>query len=412
MRLPGDGANRAGVAADDYPPPLAGIRIADFTSIAAGPYGSSLLGDLGADVIAVEPPGGEPFRSIDNIFGEGESAYHFGINRSKRSLALDLTRPESAEVVRRLIASADVCMVGFRGPAVEKLGLTYEHLSDVNPRLIYLSLTAFGEDGPRSGDPGMDIIAQALSGVMGMTGEPGRPPVKVGPPIADFVASFLLGFAICAALRARDRDGVGQRIKLNLLDGQVATLGNYITPYLRNRVPLRPMGGGHPQIVPYQVFAASDGYMIVACLNDRFWPKLCEAVGRPDLLADQRFATNTSRVEHREVLVPVFEELFAARPRAEWLKPLRDAGVPCSEVHHLEQAIEEPQVVHNRMIRELEHPRHGAYGVVDNPIRFERTPARVDRPVADLGEHNDEVLGELDFTAAEIEGLRSTGALR
>jgi succinate--hydroxymethylglutarate CoA-transferase len=391
-------------------PPLAGIRVVDFTQIAAGPFCSSLLGDLGADVIKVEPPAGEPFRRIDNVFGPSESAYFYAINRSKRSLALDLTTESGREVSDRLIQSADVCMVGFRPAAVEKLGLSWERLGELNPRLVYCSVTAFGETGPLADRPGMDIIAQALSGVMGLTGEPDRPPVKVGPPVADFVVSFLAGFAICAALRARDRDGIGQKLELNLLDGQVAIVSNYITPYLKTRIPIRPVGGGHPQIVPYQVFETPTGYMIVACLNDRFWAPLCKAIEREDLVDDERFATNVMRVRNRDALIPQLENLFRSEPAAIWLERLERQGVPCSPVHRLEDALEDPQVVHNELLVELDHPRLGPYTVVRTPMTFSRTPARISRPVADLGSDTHDVLTELGYSADEITALEDEHA--
>jgi crotonobetainyl-CoA:carnitine CoA-transferase CaiB-like acyl-CoA transferase len=391
--------------------PLDGIRVVDFTQIAAGPYCSSLLGDLGADVVGIEPPGGEPFRSIDEVFGDRASAYYFGVNRSKRSMTLDLKHPSAPDLIDRLIAGADVCMVGFRMDAVRRLRLDYPRLSVLNPRLIYCSVTAFGETGPRSELPGMDILAQALSGVMGLTGEPGRPPVKVGPPIADFVVSFLAGFAILAALRARDRDGIGQKVSLNLLDGQLATLANYVTPYLKTRQPIRPVGGGHPQLVPYQVFEAADGYFIVACLNDRFWPPLCRAIGRQDLLDDPELRTNVGRVRNRERLVADLAALFATAPAATWVDVLEQGGVPCSEVHRLEDALEDPQIVHNGMVVELEHPRYGRYSVVDNPMRLERTPAVVRRRASDIGEHTVEVLGELGYSAEEVHELQERGVV-
>lgn len=392
-------------------PPLAGIRVVDYTQIAAGPFCSSLLGDLGADVIKVEPREGEPFRRIDNVFGPSESAYFYAINRSKRSITVDLRTAAGREVSDRLLQTADVCMVGFRPDTVERLGLGWERARVLNPRLVYCSLTAFGETGPLADRPGMDIIAQALSGVMGLTGEPDRPPVKVGPPVADFVVSFLAGFAICAALRARDRDGVGQKISLNLLDGQIATVANYVTPYLKTLEPIRPVGGGHPQIVPYQVFKTADSYMIVACLNDRFWQPLCEAIDRPDLLEDERFSTNVLRVVNRRELLPDLERLFASEPTRVWTERLVAGGVPCSPVHRLEDALADPQVVHNGMVVELEHERFGRYSVVRAPMTFSGTPAAITSPVPDLGSDTREVLAELGYDSQLIDELEDAGVV-
>lgn len=392
-------------------PPLAGLRVVDFSQVAAGPYATSLLGDLGADVVKVEGGNGDPFRQTDEIFGEGESGYFYGINRSKRCVTLDLHHPRKQEVLEKLVLWADVVIVGFRPDAVSRLGLDYNVLGEINPRVIYCSLTAFGEDGPRASEPGMDILAQALSGVMGTTGEPGRPPVKVGPPIADFVCSYLLGFAVCAALVARERDGVGQKISVNLLDGQLASMANYITPFLRNRIPIRPVGGGHPQLVPYQVFQTQGGYIVVACLSDKFWPPLVSALDMPALGDEQRFSTNAGRVGAREEIVGALQEKLLTRPADYWLQRLTERGVPCGPVHRLEDALEDPQVIHNKMISELKHPVYGKYGVVNNPMHFERTPTVPFGYAPSMGEHNREVLTELGFKSDEIADLANDGVL-
>ncbi|MBI4189382.1 MAG: CoA transferase [Betaproteobacteria bacterium] len=390
---------------------LAGIRVIDLSQVAAGPYGTSLMGDLGADVLRVEQPQGEPFRSIDNIFGPGESAYYYGVNHSKRCIAIDLASDAGQQVFKRLIETADVFVVAFRPSATRKLGLTYERLSEINPRLIYCSITAFGETGPLAEEPGMDILAQALSGIMALTGEPDRPPVKVGPPIADFVVSYLLGFAVCAALRARDRDGIGQKIELNLLDGLLASVANYATPYMATRKPIRRIGGGHPQIVPYQVFAVADGFIVLACVNDRFWPAVCEALGSAELAANPSYRTNPDRVGHREELVGVIEKILIQHPRTYWIERLKKAGVPCSAVNELEDALTDPQVVHNRMTVELDHPKIGRHTIVNNPIKMSRTMPQITGPGPGLGEHTKEILRELGYSDVDIAALLAKGAV-
>ncbi|MBT2597872.1 CaiB/BaiF CoA-transferase family protein [Arthrobacter sp. ISL-72] len=392
--------------------PLSGVKIVDLSQIGAGPYGTSMLGDLGADVIKVEPLQGDSFRYVDNAYAPGESAYFYGVNRSKRSIALNLKDPAGYEVLMRLIREADVFVVAFRPDAVERMGIDYATLSKVNPRMVYASITAFGEEGPRSHQPGMDILAQALSGMMGVTGEVGGGPVKVGVPIADFVGSFFLGFGVCAALRQRDQTGQGDKISINLLDGQVAAFANYITAYDKTRVAFRPQGGGHPQLVPYQPFLGSDDkYFILACLNDRFWIELVPFLAEFDDFSDPRFATNTDRIAHREELCGRLQDLFSTQPADFWLQKLEQAGIPCSPIHRMEEALEDPQVVHNQSVVELEHPRFGAYKVPNNPIRFQKAGTGPRGYAPGLGEHTEEILSEAGLNPEEIQSLRAAGII-
>ena len=391
---------------------LDGVRVIDLSQIAAGPYLSSMLGDFGADVIKIEPLEGEPFRRIDNDFIPGTSGYFAGLNRSKRDLTLSLKAVGGLEVLDRLIASADVFITAMRPAATERLGIGYKRLNELNPKLIYCSLTAFGESGPRADEPGMDIIAQALGGMMATTGEPGRAPVKVGSPISDFATAFLAGFAICAALRARDRDGVGQKISLNLLDSTVALLANYVTPYFATGKPVRPVGGGHPQLVPYQAFLGGDGeYFIVACLNDNFWRPLCLAIDRPDLIEDQRFRTNPDRVRNRDEIVGILSAVFTQSTRGDWVQKLRQFDVPAAPVLKFEEVFEDPQVVHNKTLLHLNHPEAGEYKVANNPIQMTRTPARPTRYAPRLGEDNKPVLMEVGYSKADIEDLIRRGVI-
>lgn len=393
-------------------PPLAGIRVVDLSQVGAGPYAASLLGDLGADVIKVEPPTGESFRYIDNLFGEGDSAYFYGVNRSKRSITLDLHESAGLDALKRLIATADVMVVGFRPEVVERLGLSYDEMSQVNDQLVYCQLTAFGEDGPRAHQPGMDILAQALGGIMGLTGEREGPPIKAGVPMADFVATFVLAFATVSALRARDLNGHGQKVSVNLLDGQVAMLANILTHYDRTRVPVRPQGGGHPQLAPYQPYMGADGKkFIVACLNDRFWERLTDVLEAPGLATDERFTTNGDRVRHREELNPILEEIFAQEPASVWLERFDRVGMPAGPIHRLEDVLTEPQVVHNESIVELEHPVHGSYPVPNTPFRMQGTPVGPSGYAPRLGEHSVDVLAEAGFTRGEIADLLRDGVV-
>jgi crotonobetainyl-CoA:carnitine CoA-transferase CaiB-like acyl-CoA transferase len=385
--------------------------VLDFTQVLAGPYGTSLLGDFGADVVKVEPPGGEPFRTIDDMIAPGESGYYYGINRSKRAIALDIKHPAAREVVERLVAGADVVVIGFRPAAVSKARLDFETLAAINPRLVYCSLTAFGDTGPLAAEPGMDIVVQARSGVMALTGDPDRPPVKTGPSIADFTGAFLTVTAVLAGLRVRDRDGIGQQVSVNLLDGQVAMLANFVTPYFLTRQPIRRAGGAHPQVFPYQVFQASDGSMVVACLNDTFWPPLCRAIGRTDLVDDSRYATNPARAANRGELIPMLESLFVTASRQVWLERLRTNGVPCAPVYELEEALEQPQVRNNRSLTELTHPLYGKYVVPSNPIKMSASPPRPHGYVPAVGQHTREVLSEVGYDDKEIGELAADGVV-
>ncbi|MFF2299283.1 CaiB/BaiF CoA transferase family protein [Arthrobacter sp. NPDC058127] len=390
--------------------PLAGVRIVDLSQIAAGPFATSLLGDFGADVIKVEPPAGDPLRQVDEAFGPGESAYSFAVNRSKRSIRLDLKTADGKAVLLRLLKTADVLVTSMRPAAVRRLGLDHASLADAFPGLVVCSITGWGGDGPLADRPGMDILAQARGGTMGTTGEPGRSPVKVAPAVADFVGSFLACNAILLGLRVRDRDGVGQEVSVNLLDGQVALLSNLSVAYHRTGAPFEPQGGATSNIVPYQVFETGDGWIVVACLTEKFWAALCRALERADLFDDPRYRTNAQRVAHREELISDLSAAFRAQPTGHWHALLDAEDVPCSPVNRLHEVFTDPQVVHNRMSLVLSHPRHGDIVTVNNPIRMYDTPARPWGYPPAAGEHTDAVLGELGYTPDEIGRLRNGGA--
>jgi crotonobetainyl-CoA:carnitine CoA-transferase CaiB-like acyl-CoA transferase len=400
-----------GDAMDQTPSPLSGVRVIDLSQVAAGPYAATLLGDFGAEVIKVEPLGGEPFRKTDEAYGPGNSGYFFGINRSKRAMALDLKSAGGQEVLASLVKTADFVLVSMRPKAAKNLGVDYESLSALKPDIIYCSITAFGESGPRAADPGMDILVQAMGGLMGTTGEPGRMPVKVGSPVSDFATSYLVCFALLAALRVRDRSGTGQKVSVSLLDATVGMLANYVTPYLRTGVKIRPVGSGHNQVVPYQAFMASDRWLVVACLHQGFWEKLCGALERPDLLGDERFSSNTQRVKNREALVAELSEVFSTRRAGEWEQLLREHDVPVGQINRLEDVITDPQVVHNGMVTSVEHPGFGAVPVVANPVKMSKTPPVESRYAPYVGEHTVEILHSLGYDDARIERLREDNAI-
>ncbi len=401
--------------------PLAGLRVLDLSRILAGPSCTQLLADLGADVIKVERPGrGDDTRAWGPPFVEGgggerlESAYYLCANRNKRSVAIDLAEPDGAALIARMAERCDVLVENFKVGALDRYGLGWAALSARAPRLVYCSITGFGQTGPRADQAGYDFLIQAMGGIMSLTGEPDGRPMKVGVGVADVVCGLYAAVAILAALRERDRSGKGQRIDLALYDAQLAWLVNAAASYLLSgRVPGR-FGNGHPHIVPYQTFAAQDGELALAVGNDDQFARLCRAMGREELALDPRFATNAARVEHRALLVPILEAAIAARPRAHWVDALRIEGVPCGPVHALAQALGDPQVEARGMRVTMAHPRsaRGEIELVGNPLHLSETPVTYRRRPPALGEHTDEVLRELlALDESKLEALRERGVL-
>ena len=373
--------------------PLDGIRVLDLTRVVAGPYCAMFLGDLGAEVVKVEQPGaGDDTRGWGPPFTGGESAYYLCINRNKKSITLDLKSTEGVELLRQLAKAADVVIENFRPGTMERLGLGEKELRKLNPRLIYGSLTGFGADGPMSDWPGYDLIVQAWGGLMSITGTPNGEPVKVGVAIIDLVAGLMLGKAITAALFAREKIGVGQRIDTSLLEAEVASLINVGSNYLiGGKVPSR-WGNAHPNIVPYQNFKTADGYLVLGVASEVIWRRFCQAISRIDLTDDYRFVTNTKRVENRGELIAIIAEVFISRDNETWLKLLNDADVPCAPVQTIDKVFQAPQVLHRDMLVEVEHPTAGKVPMAGIPVKFSVTPASVRLPPPLLGEHTGEVL--------------------
>jgi glutaryl-CoA transferase len=388
--------------------PLAGIRVLDLTRVVAGPYCAMFLGDLGAEVVKVEQPGaGDDTRGWGPPFAGGESAYYLCINRNKQSLTLDLKSQRAVELLRELVKVADVIIENFRPGTMERLSLGEKELRELNPRLIYASLTGFGADGPMSDWPGYDLIVQAWGGLMSITGTPDGEPVKVGVAIIDLVAGLMLGKAITAALFAREKIGVGQRIDTSLLEAEVASLINVGSNYLiGGKVPTR-WGNAHPNIVPYQNFKTSDGYLVIGVASEVIWKRFCQAIGRNDLTDDPRFTNNSKRVENRAELIELLAEIFLQRNNDSWLKLLTDAEVPCAPVQTIDQVFQAPQVLHRDMLMEVEHPTAGKVRMAGIPVKFSVTPASVRMPPPLLGEHNGEILKNwLGMSSEAIEELK------
>jgi len=375
------------------PGALAGIRVLDLTRALAGPYCTMFLGDMGAEVAKIEQPNvGDDSRGWGPPFVGKESAYFLAINRNKKSLAIDMKTDQGVELVRRLASKADVLIENFRPGTMERFGLGEPELRGLNPRLIYASLSGFGADGPMKDWPGYDLIIQAWGGFMSITGRPDGEPTKVAVAIIDIVAGLMLGKAIAAALFARERTGIGQRIDTSLLEAEVACLIPYGSDYLATgKVPGRN-GNAHPNIVPYQSFNTLDGYMVVGAASEGNWQRLCQAIERPELANDPRFAKNAQRVANRKELIDILTDIFLKRDTITWIRLLGEAGIPCAPVNTIDRVFNEPQVRHRGMLLEIEHPTAGKVRMAGMPLKFSNTPASVRLPPPLLGQHTEEVL--------------------
>ena len=392
---------------------LSGLKVLDLSRILAGPYATQMLADLGAEVWKVESPWGDDTRRWGPPFKEGESAYFLSTNRGKKSLAVNLKDPRGQGIVRRLAAEADVLVENFKAGDLARYGLDYESLAAVNPRLVYASITGFGQNGPRAHEPGYDAALQGITGIMSITGEPDGPPVKIGVAWIDVLTGLTAAVGILAALREREVSGRGQHLDLALFDVGVAALVNQAQAYLMSGVVPQRMGSAHPQIVPYQAFEAADKWFILAVGNDGQYQRLTEAIGRPDLWEDERFKTNAGRVEHRRELVPLLAEIFKSRSRSEWLEVLRQAGVPVTPVNDVGEALADPQAEARGLLWRVEHPRLGETPLLASPLQhMSRTPARPAAPPPLLGQHTREVLqSTLGMSEDEIRSLVEAGVL-
>lgn len=376
-------------------PPLHNIRVADFSRVLAGPYCTMMMGDLGADVIKIESPEGDDTRRWGPPYREGESAYYLSCNRNKRSIVLDLSSDEGRDTARKIALRSDVVVENFRLGVVERWGLDYERLAEQKPGLIYCSISGYGRTGPDANLPGYDYVIQGAGGIMSVTGEADGPPMKVGIAIVDLTAGMFALSSILAALRVRDMTGVGQKIDISLFDSHLAWLANVGNNYLLTGETPKRYGNGHPNIVPYQAFRAKDGWLVLAVGNDLQWVRFCKAVERDDLMQDSRWATNDGRVRNRATLVPVLEELFAAKGVAEWLEVFRTYEVPAGPINTPAEALRTPQAQARNMVQQVEHPTIGALELVASPLHLQATPPTITRHPPLLGEHTAEIMEEL-----------------
>jgi crotonobetainyl-CoA:carnitine CoA-transferase CaiB-like acyl-CoA transferase len=394
--------------------PLAGIRVLDLSRIVAGPLATQILSDYGAEVIKVEHPrGGDDSRQwAPPRAPDGQASYFFAVNRGKRSITVDLKHPRGRALVVDLARQSDVLVENFKPGTMDDLGLGHETLRTANPRLVYCSISGFGQTGPYRERAGYDAILQGFTGLMAITGEPDGAPVKVGVALIDAITALYAHGAILAALHHRQQTGAGQYLELSLMECGIAALINAATAYLVGGEVQGRWGSGHPSLVPYQAFRAKDGYLMVGAGNERLWQAFCEVLGHPEMAGDSRYDSNAKRVAARPELVRWIEGRLATRPRDEWVEAFTAAGLPAGPINDVAQVFADPQVQHRAMSVEVDHPTAGRIRLPGIPVKFATTPARVQGPPPRLGEHTDLVLEcVLGLTGPEIAELRDSGAL-
>jgi len=388
--------------------PLAGIRVLDLTRVLAGPFCTMNLADLGAEVLKIELPGrGDDSRSFAPVLPTGDSGYYYSVNRGKKSVTLDLGKPEGADVFRALAAKSDVVVENFSPGTMERFGVGYPALKAVNPRIILCSISGFGQTGPMASAPAYDIVAQALGGTMSITGAPGGEPTRCGVSIGDLAAALYAVSAILAALRVRDRDGTGAHLDIAMLDCQVAMLEDALARYSVYRKVPGPLGTRHPSITPFQQFRASDGFFVAGAGNEAIWQRMCDAIGMPELKDDPRFVRNADRTAHHPELEAILARLFATRPRDHWLALLGDAAVPCAPIANVEEVTRNPHLRERAMLLRADHPGYSDLVVPGTPFKTAGSSAAPDTRSPALGEHTDEVLTRvLGYDSSRLSELR------
>ncbi len=390
--------------------PLIDLRVLDVTRVLAGPFAGMMLADLGAEVIKVERPGqGDDARAF-GPFVNGVSTYFASVNRGKKSLTLDLKQPAGRDLFLRLAEKADVVIENFRPGVMARLGLGCDVLRERNPRLVYAACSGFGQSGPYRDRPAYDAVIQAMGGIMSITGQEGGPAARVGASIADITAALCTVIGVLAALHARERSGEGQLVDVAMLDCQVGILENAIARYFASGVAPTRLGTRHPSITPFQAFDTADGQLVLACGNDRLWETFCRVIGRQEMLADERFASNALRTQHHAQLEPLLAAVLRQRTTAEWLGELERAGIPCGPIHTIADLARDPQVAAREMIQEVIDPVAGPMHMAGVPIKLSATPGAIAGPAPALGQHTDDVLrAHLGLDDAEITQLRHDG---
>lgn len=390
--------------------PLEGVTVLDLSHALAGPLCTNMLADFGANVIKVESPGGDISRGWGASLPGGETSYYVGLHRSKRGIVLDLKHPEGKELFFQLAERADIVLENYRVGSLQRLGIDYESARQRNPGIIYLSVSGFGQDGPYRDRSALDLILQAESGMISVTGEPGTTGTRCGVSIADLTAGMYAAYALTLALRARDKSGEGQYIDLSLFEGLISLLGTAFSQYFTDGEIPRPMGTAYSVVVPYQTFHTKTQDIAIAIAGDKIWQQFCPTIGCPELLDDPRYKTTQLRLRNRDTLIPFLQDVFLTRTYKEWEDLLLGNNIPIGAINDLAQVVEHPQVKARGVFHEVQHPAAGAVRVAGSPIRFSKTPARQPGPAPRLGEHTREVLGEiLALSDERIDELEAAG---
>ena len=394
--------------------PFKGLKVIDQTQALAGPYCAMMLGDLGAEVIKIERPGvGDQSRQWAPPFIGDQSCYYLAVNRNKRGMAVNIQADAGRKILHELIADSDVFLTNLAtSAALVKYGIDYDTLRAINPRLIYASISGYGRTGPRAGQPGYDLVSQAESGTMALTGEPDGAPMRFPTPIADMTCGMFTLIGVMAALYSRQQTGQGQFLDSSLQEGQMTWLENYAGEYFADGQDPPRRGNRHPQVVPYEAVQGADGdWFILGVGSENVWKAFCQHVGRADLLVDARFTSNAKRIENYDALLPLVREIIRQKNTAQWLEELRGVGVPCGRINTVKEALTDPHIIERGMIIELEHPALGVVKSLATPVHLSDTPLVYHRHPPMLGEHNEEVLAELGYATAEIDQLRTQGVI-
>lgn len=391
---------------------LENLVVLDLTRVLAGPYASMMLADFGANVIKIEAPKvGDDSRAFGPFVGK-ESAYFMSLNRGKRSMTLNLKDPKAKEIFKDLVKKADVVLENYRPGTMEKLGLGYDVLKEINPKIIYTACSGFGHTGPYSAKPAYDVIVQGMGGIMSITGQENGEPTRVGASVGDVTAGLFATIGTMMALYTREVTGIGQKVDVAMLDCQVAILENAIARYVTSGVAPQPIGNRHPSITPFEAFKAKDGYIIIAVGNDRLWASFCDLIGKPEMIEDERFLTNPARTKNQKALKDILDTVFPAKTVDEWIAALDEAGIPCGPINTIDRVMNNVQVQARDMIVETNHPVAGKVKMAGVPIKMSETPGSVETAAPMLGQHTEEILSEmLGLSADQVAELKKQNVL-